>query len=108
MSYTVYVTCPKCSNCGREFFEDVASGVTWNIMPMYRLAGLEFRTLDGETGRDALVRIEAALEKMKREPEKYRALNPSNGWGSYEGAVEVLERFAEVCREMPDGIVDVH
>ena len=34
---------------------------------------------------------------MEADPETYRAMNPPNGWGDYEGALAYLRRLAEAC-----------
>jgi hypothetical protein len=43
---------------------------------------------------------------MKREPERFIALNPENGWGNYGDFVPWIERYIEACCEYPDS--DVH
>ncbi len=43
-----------------------------------------------------------AVERMKNHPEHYRAMNPENGWGSYEGALAYLERLATECATYPE------
>lgn len=49
------------------------------------------------------------LITIKREllsaPDKYRALNPPNGWGSYETMLEGLDRMIAYCEEAPEAWV---
>jgi len=39
--------------------------------------------------------------KFEDVPEKYKLLNPSNGWGSYEGALEFLQNVLVACTTHP-------
>ena len=38
---------------------------------------------------------------LTAEPEKYKAFNPPNGWGSYEGLVEFVANYRDACYENP-------
>jgi hypothetical protein len=51
--------------------------------------------MSGTEGRDYLAAIIAQLEA---DPERYRAMNPTNGWGCYDGPDGVLG----VLRKMRD------
>lgn len=42
------------------------------------------------------------VQRMEDDPVRYQAMNPSNGWGSYEGALAYLRRFARLCAEHPE------
>jgi len=35
-------------------------------------------------------------------PEKYKAYNPDNGWGEYNGLCEFVYRYRNACWETPD------
>jgi len=47
------------------------------------------------------------VERMKAEPERYKAMNPENGWGDYEGALRYLSEIADVCANYPQATVEV-
>lgn len=51
--------------------------------------------------------LEEGLEKLKRDPEEYRAMNPSNGWGTYELLVTCVTEYLEACKSHPDAEVSV-
>lgn len=51
--------------------------------------------------------VECGIVAMKADPEKYRAMNPDNGWGNYEGALAYLEWLAQGCRDYPGAEVTV-
>ncbi len=40
-------------------------------------------------------------------PQRFRALNPPNGWGDYEGLVHFVSRYLAACVEHPDAYVRV-
>ena len=42
-----------------------------------------------------------AVQRMRDNPEHYKAMNPPNGWGNYEGALEFLDRLAQMCVAHP-------
>lgn len=43
----------------------------------------------------AIPTLKAMIDELLNNPDKYRKLNPDNGWGNYEGAVDFLERAYE-------------
>lgn len=78
---------------------------TYNVSPMFyeALPGDDgMHGINGLSVSDALPRLDAGIASMKADPEKYRAMNPENGWGDYEGALECLEQLADACREAAD------
>ena len=81
---------------------------THNVTPMWGEAGV-FDVLygreewadDQRTAAMAIPVLEAGLKRMQDDPEVYSAMNPSNGWGSYEGALVFLSKLLEACRQYP-------
>lgn len=51
--------------------------------------------------------LSAGLERLKADPGTYRAHNPSNGWGTYEGLVTFVEAYLAACRDYPEASVSV-
>lgn len=47
------------------------------------------------------------LALLKSDPERFKAFNPSNGWGDYGGFVEWVEKYLAACKENPDADVSV-
>lgn len=45
--------------------------------------------------------LEIGWKILVANPEKYKAFNPSNGWGSYDGLVEFVARYRDACYENP-------
>ena len=81
---------------------------TYNLYDMFALAlGRPIRDLDGMLAADAVPILKKATASMKKAPAKFKRLNPVNGWGSYEGALESLCWLLEVCQEHPKATVSV-
>lgn len=82
---------------------------TYNLGPMFALAlgGSMRKVLDGKKAHSVICVLEKATASMKRAPAKYKKLNPPNGWGSYEGALESLCWLLEMCKEHPLATVQI-
>lgn len=75
---------------------------TYNCTPMFRTAmtgGLD--SLNLKTAGSQVERLQSAIASMEAEPGMYRAMNPSNGWGSYEGALQFLRDLEADARAHP-------
>ena len=70
---------------------------THNVTPMWRAALPTGESLgaflEGKTAAEALPGLRAARAAMEDSPTRFRALQPANGYGTYQGA---LERLREV------------
>jgi hypothetical protein len=118
---------------GTEAAELSDRSVTYNVGKMFRLAlaipepGIHrerycycqrrdgdgthetgLSALDGAPCSEAAGVISAALERMRADPVPYRAMNPANGWGSYESAMADLAWLLEQCREHPKARIYIH
>lgn len=47
------------------------------------------------------------IRKMEDDPATFVALNPENGWGSYETFLPWLKKYLVACEENPDATVRV-
>lgn len=123
MSLDVYLTtgpdriepCSHCNGTGKinhgpeEVFE---ANVTHNLNTMAEAAGI-YKELwrPDEIGitkaRELIEPLREGLAKMLEEPAKYEALNPSNGWGNYEGFLKWVRGYLEACEENPEADVRV-
>ncbi|MDK1473650.1 hypothetical protein QNO07_09480 [Streptomyces sp. 549] len=68
----------------------------WNRALGYRLADLHDRIAG-----DALRDLQRAVAAMEADPDVYRRMEPSNGWGDYEGALACLTRLRNQCATVP-------
>ena len=127
MSFSVELRPAPCPTCGHQ----VAwcwDGMTYNLAPMFHLAGF-YEAMKNETGGTGAARevllgegcapharppmtgeelaplVRQGLDDMIARPEAYRALNPKNGWGTYEGAVEFTRALLAACEKHPGATV---
>jgi hypothetical protein len=50
-------------------------------------------------------RLREVLVDMEANPATFRAMDPDNGWGSYDSLVPVLRKVAEMCERFPSATV---
>lgn len=81
---------------------------TYNLSEMFEAAlGQPISSLRGMSASKCAPIVRRAVERMKERPDVYRAYNPPNGWGSYEGAVESLSWLLEQCEAHPKATVHI-
>lgn len=83
--------------------------VTHNLVRMWDKAGV-YEALylsDGKRCGDYLPVLEKGLDNIQRRFSEYEELNPPNGWGSAQGALEFLTGVVIAVRENPDGMFRV-
>jgi hypothetical protein len=51
--------------------------------------------------------LSEGLVELVRYPEKYKTLNPSNGWGSYDGLIEFVKKYHSACLDNPEAEIRV-
>jgi len=105
----------ECWNCGSSY-EEVESvfwtNITHNLAGMASRVGIyKYLWRPEEIGiskaGDLIKPLEDGLSKLKANPDKYRKYNPKNGWGSYEGFVDVVEEYLEACKKNTEAIISV-
>ena len=105
MSFDVYLT----ATMPTTVFE---ANVTHNLGALAEAAGIyKHLWMPEELGitkaGDLIQPLHEAIIKMRADPEKFIALNPSNGWGTYEGFLPWCVRYLEACQAFPDAEVRV-
>lgn len=80
---------------------------THNTNDMIREAG--FRDwpykVDGWDAQDLGIALTKVLEEFARDPDRFRAMNPENGWGRYDTLVPVLQQIRDLCAQYPSAKV---
>ena len=56
--------------------------------------------LDGKTGSEGKAFLDRIIEELEADPERFRGMNPSNGWGDYDSLLSVLREMSEA---VPNG-----
>lgn len=89
-----------------------SGNITHNLSRMAKESGLyEVLWRPEEVGvitaSDLIEPLSRGLARLKRYPDGYRALNPENGWGDYEGLVQFVENYLKACTRFPAAMVSV-
>ena len=62
----------------------------------------------GITKADELIEpLKTGLALLKSDPERFKAFNPKNGWGTYEGLVSFVADYLAACEKDPDADIDI-
>ena len=51
--------------------------------------------------------LKAGLALMRSDPDRFRALEPENKWGTYDQFIPWVDRYLTACMESPDAEVSV-
>jgi hypothetical protein len=51
--------------------------------------------------------LEKGIKELIANPDKYKAFNPPNKFGSYENLVDFCNTVLQKCRENPDAVIEV-
>lgn len=57
--------------------------------------------LNGMSGADGAAYLHRIITALSADPDKYQAMNPENGWGSYDGLLGVLREMRDAVPEWP-------
>ena len=107
MSYYVYLEVDTPSE-GRTVVAWIGN-YTSNVKRMWNRAlppdGIAM--LDGKPAGRVARALRGAVERMERNRVEYEAMNPPDGWGNYEGALDYLRSLAEACAAHPTTTIRV-
>lgn len=105
MSYDIYL---EVDTGGAE---PATVGDSWNytsnLAPMWRLAGADLSEFHGRAAGDVAPILRTAIEAMRADPGKFRAMDSPNGWGTYDTLVPCLDRLLSIFEAHPSAIVAV-
>lgn len=54
-----------------------------------------YQRLNGATGPDGRAFLAGIVAGLEADPDRYRAMNPPNGWGDYDGLLKVLREMRD-------------
>jgi hypothetical protein len=105
MSLDIYLTVVRPT----EVFE---TNITHNLSAMAAEAGIYQHLWRPEeigiaTAGQLIDPLRSAIALMEAEPERFKAHNPSNGWGSYEFFIPWLKELLVACEQNPDATIKV-
>jgi hypothetical protein len=93
--------------------EVFSANITHNLMNMAMEAGC-YRAiwrpeeLGITTCAEALPYLREGLKNLISDPRRYKRLNPTNGWGSYESLIDAIGNYIAICEKYPNGKVSTN
>lgn len=60
-----------------------------------------------KSAQDLLPLLKRGLQNLLREPDRFKILNPANGWGDYDGLVRSTEECLKACQRNPKASIFV-
>lgn len=86
--------------------------ITGNLIPMANAASIYNHLWRPEEvpalqASDLIGPLTDGLVALRTDPEKFKKLNPENGWGDYEGLVEFVQEYLGACMANPDAVIRV-
>lgn len=86
--------------------------ITHNLGKMADAAGVYYACWRPEErgwskAKDLIEPLSSGLDQLTSDPEKYKAFNPANGWGDYDGLVRFVSDYLQACRSYPEATIRV-
>lgn len=100
MSYDVYLAAYAGD---QEIPVTDAHNYTYNISEMLEtaLGGVRLNSLNGKPAVEAAEHLQIAINALTANPERYDAMNATNGWGSRVGCIKWLKNVVADCERYP-------
>lgn len=88
-----------------------AFNITHNLNNMAKAVGLYDVLWNPEesgitVASQMILPLEEGIKELEASPDKYKAYNPPNGWGSYENFVSFCKSVLQKCWEYPDAVIE--
>jgi hypothetical protein len=88
------------------------ANITHNLGAMAREAGVYLacwrpEEIGAEKAADIVPVLTEGLRLLREDPDRFKALNPENGWGDYEGLVNFVQSYRDACMESPEAAIRV-
>ncbi len=98
--------CCGCQHTNERKVEHFHANITHNLAKMASLAGLYHccwkpEEIGIQFAADLIPYLRIGLQKLHDFKEELEKLNPSNGWGNYEGLVSFTRKYLDACIEFP-------
>jgi len=107
MSYDVWVEADLCPQCGCNPAPGTQWNYTSNMGPAWRAAGADLAEFDGRPAHECAAVLAQAIETMEADPERFRAFDSPNGWGTMETLLPALRDLLATLRVLPGATVRV-
>jgi hypothetical protein len=80
---------------------------TSNCAAMWRAAGADLADFDDRLAGECLPFLRHAIQQLRIHPERFDAMNPTNGWGSRVSLIESFGQLIEAFESHPGCTVRV-
>lgn len=110
MSYDIHLEIQVDDGRGEPFITVPADigNYTSNVSGMWDGAlGYRLADLDDRGAGDVIDDLAHAVARMESCPATFQAMNPPNGWGDDEGALDYLRRLRDACRAYPNAVIRI-
>jgi hypothetical protein len=92
--------------------EVYSANITHNLGEMASAAELYYplwrpEEINITKAKQLIVPLAKGLESLIEKPDYYKTFNPENGWGSYDGLLNLVENYLKACIDNPDADVSV-
>lgn len=57
--------------------------------------------------RDIVNLLDDGIGKLKGDPDRYKAMNPPNGWGCYDVLLDFAVQYLKACQDHPYAAISV-
>lgn len=108
MSYDIWMTIEPAPDRFTTYLD--LGNMTSNCARMWRLACPEtdgLAGIHGKTGAEVAAHLLLGVVDMRSNRDKYEALAPANGWGSYHSGFKYLLTMAKAARDFPSATFHV-
>lgn len=106
MSYDLYLEIDTGSDCMTTVVD--VGNYTSNVSPMwFKALGERLAEFHGRNAGESVPLLDKGIAAMEDGRAEYEAMNPDNGWGRYEGALDYLRRLRGCCAEHPKTTIRV-
>lgn len=106
MSLDLTLESIQCKECGHAMVEK-SFNYTYNASKMWYEMFPEDEgmvKIEGMTGQEAQPKLLHAIKNMRKNKEVLKLLEPTNGWGSYEGFLSFLRQLYKASQEFPSSV----
>lgn len=107
MSLDLYLRTEPCEHCGSNGEELASFNYTYNASSMWYAAtpgAQKMVYIDGMTGAESAPVLKAAIKTLEADPDRFIAMQPPNGWGSYATFVPWLKSVLTAAEQNPTAV----
>jgi hypothetical protein len=82
--------------------------MTWNYSPMTNACGFHITDFHGKHAGETIPILTQGLAFMRENEDKVKALEPPNGYGTYEHLIVRIEEMLAIAQEYPKGVWNIN